>query len=141
MRPPQSADRGSATIYVLTCSSLLLVVAIAVTVRTTAVVARHRAEAAADLAALAAASMIGIAANAGEICAAAPSIAAANGGRVRSCTPAIDPDGRSGSVTVRVSVAVRLPILGTVPATATARAGRVPATSLVSLTAGRPPPS
>jgi secretion/DNA translocation related TadE-like protein len=121
----QWADHGSATIWVLACASLVLVVAIALTVRTTSVVARHHAESAADFAALAAASEIGIVATPREVCAAAPPIAAANGGKLLGCIPTIDPDGRSGSVTVRVSVAVRLPVLGTVPATATARAGRL----------------
>ena len=53
-------DRGSATIWVLACCALLLVVGRSSALRTAAVLARHRAEGAADLAALAAAGRIGV---------------------------------------------------------------------------------
>ncbi len=99
----------------------------AVTVRTTAVVARHRAESAADLAALAAAAAIGVADDSEAVCAAAGPIAEANGASLASCAPAIDADGRTGSVTVRVTVLAHLPGWGAVRPSATARAGRLQA--------------
>lgn len=73
-----------------------------------AVTARHRADAAADLAALAAV-------DSGEGCPAADRIARANGAQMRSCTPGAD-----GSVTVIVTV--QASALGRT-AQATARAG------------------
>ena len=54
------ADRGSASIWVLACAALLLVVAATVAIRASATLARHRAESAADEAALAAAAQIGV---------------------------------------------------------------------------------
>lgn len=123
-------DRGSASIWVLACSALVLVIGVIGAVRTSAVLARHRAESAADLAALAAAGQIGVSE---QMCAAARSIAAANGAHVLRCTPAVAADGRSGTVTVRVEVRVHLPVVGTRAAVASARAGRVS-------TAGAQPP-
>ncbi len=123
MRRPVGDDRGSATIWVLACSVLVVAVALAVTLRACAVLARHRAETAADLAALAAAGRIGVADGA---CAAAGPIAAANGATLLSCRVELAPDGRSGTVDVRVSVPVRLPVAGAGRAAASARAGRLP---------------
>lgn len=117
-------ERGSATIWVLSCCVLLLVVAGVATVRGLAVVARHRAEASADLAALAAAGRIGVA---DDGCAVAARIAARNGARLVSCQLSSGPDGRSGTVLVRVEYRVRLPIVGGKEVTATARAARLPA--------------
>ena len=110
---------------------LFLAVAMGVIVRTTAVVARHRAESAADLAALAAAAAIGIVPDNNMVCLTAGPIAAANGSRLVSCVPSVAADGRNGTVTVRVVVNTRLPILGTASATATARAGRLPTKTTV----------
>jgi secretion/DNA translocation related TadE-like protein len=90
--------------------------------RTEAVLARHRAESAADLAALAAAGRIGVGT---DYCAAARRIASADGAVLDRCLPALDPDGRSGTVTVRVRANVHLPVVGTRTVTATARAGRL----------------
>lgn len=114
-------ERGSASIWVIACCGLLLAVAFASTLRTAAVVARHRAESAADLAALAAAAQIGVS---GEICPAAGLIASANGAAVLGCAPVLAPSGRSGTVTVRLSVHVRLPVVGSRHVIASARAGR-----------------
>ena len=116
------ADAGSASIWVLSCAALLLVVAAAGVVRAAALVARHRAESAADLAALAAAGRIGVSES---ICPAAAAVAAANGARMRSCTPALAPDGRSGSVVTTVGLSVSLPIVGRREVVASARAGRL----------------
>jgi secretion/DNA translocation related TadE-like protein len=114
-------DRGSASIWVVSGCALLMALAFAGMVRTEAVLARHRAESAADLAALAAAGRIGIGPG---ICSAAVRIAAANGAVVRHCAPALDPGERSGTVTVRLSLRVRLPVVGTREVVASARAGR-----------------
>jgi secretion/DNA translocation related TadE-like protein len=120
---PRRRDRGAAVIWVLACGAVLMVFAVAVAVRTSAVFARHRAEAAADLAALAAAGQIGV----GDApCAAAAAIAQRNAAVVGSCAVALDPDGRSGTVIVRVVTHVRLPLVGTQLVTASARAGRLP---------------
>ena len=115
------SDRGSAAIWVLACGAVVLAVAAVVVVRTLAVLARHRAESAADLAALAAAGRIGVG---GRPCAAARAVAAADDAVVRVCTVALDPSGRSGTVRVQVSVRVDLPVIGAGQAQgARARAG------------------
>ena len=114
-------DRGSASIWLLACCALLLAVAFAGTVRAAAVVVRHRAESAADLAALAAAGQIGVSAG---VCAAAARIAAANGATVLRCRPVLASSGRSGSVTVWLTMRVRLPVVGSREVVASARAGR-----------------
>ena len=117
-------DRGSATLWVIGCIALLLVVAEVATVRTAAVVARHRAESAADLAALAAAQHIGID---DGLCAAAARVALANGARLQGCAPQLAADGRSGTVVARVVLSVHLPVAGSRQVVASARAGRLPA--------------
>jgi secretion/DNA translocation related TadE-like protein len=114
-------ETGSASIWVLSCAALLLLVASIGVLRAAAIVARHRAESAADLAALAAAGRIGIST---DICPAAAAVAARNGAALRSCTTELMPDGRSGSVTVRVSLRVSLPVVGAREIRASARAGR-----------------
>ena len=101
----------------------MLAVAAVVVVRSLAVLARHRAEAAADLAALAAAGRIG---TGGDPCAAARQVAAADRATLRTCTLTLDPDGRSGTVRVVVAMRVDLPIAGAGTATARARAARLP---------------
>ncbi len=109
--------------WVLACCVLLLVVAGVVTIRMLAVLARHRAESAADLAALAAAGRIGVGA---DECLAARKVALADGARVSVCRLSLDADGRSGSVQVRVQADVHLPVVGTRTIDASARAGRLP---------------
>jgi secretion/DNA translocation related TadE-like protein len=116
-------DRGSATLWVLAASALLLTVAVVVLVRTLAVLARHRVEAAADFAALAAAGQIGVS---DAICPAAKRLAAANGAQLVACVPTLAPDGRAGTVTVRVLGYADLPLVGRRPVIASARAGRLP---------------
>jgi secretion/DNA translocation related TadE-like protein len=119
-RPDRVA--GSASIWVLSCAALLLVVATAGVLAADAVLARHRAESAADLAALAAAGRIGLDP---DVCPAAAAVAASNGAALRSCSAALAPDGRSGTVTARVSVRVSLPLVGARQVIASARAGRL----------------
>ncbi len=132
MRCGRRGARGSATIWVLGCCVLLLTIGTVAMVRGLAVLARHRAESSADLAALAAAGRIGIATNG---CAVAADIAIRNGTRLVACTVIVngsdgsdgsDGSGRSGTVTVAVAEAVRLPLVGSVVVRATARAGRLP---------------
>jgi secretion/DNA translocation related TadE-like protein len=114
-------QRGSATIWVLaTCVLLLLLGAIA-TLRAAAVLARHRAEAAADVAALAAAGQLG---TGREPCAMAEWVARRNGATLDSCRVRADPAERGGVVDVVVSRAVRLPGIGVATVRASARAGR-----------------
>ena len=84
----------------------------------TAVTARHRAEAAADLAALAAAGRAVTGST--DPCAAAASIASANGAVLEACT--VD---AGAVVQLRVGVRVRLTPLGVRWAHANARAGPV----------------
>ena len=117
----QDEDAGSASVWVLAAASLLVLVAFVVTTRTEAVLARHRADAIADLTALAGAGQIGTTADA---CRVAQIVAAVNGAAVHSCVAAIGPGGRSGTVTVAVEVRADLPLLGSRVVRATARAGR-----------------
>lgn len=124
MTPGSRADRGSASVWVLACSALVLLIGVATSMRTAAVLARHRAESAADFAALAAAGRIGVG---GDGCAAAAALAAANGATLVRCRANLEPDGRTGTVDVTVSLAVRLPVLGAERVVATARAGRLAA--------------
>jgi len=114
-------DRGSATIWVLGACVLVALAGSAAMLRTEAVLARHRVESAADLAALAAAGRIGVGT---DYCAAARRIASADGAVLDHCVPALDAGGRSGTVTVRVRASVHLPVVGTRSVTATALAGR-----------------
>jgi secretion/DNA translocation related TadE-like protein len=109
-------------VWVLAACVLLGLAGSAAVLRTEAVLARHRAESAADLAALAAAGRIGIDS---DSCAAARAIATADGAVADRCVTDLDPDGRSGTVTVRVRVRVRLPVVGARTIVATARAGRL----------------
>jgi secretion/DNA translocation related TadE-like protein len=123
-------DRGSATIWLLTCSTLVLLLALVVAIRAAAALARHEAETAADLAALAAAGRIGYVGDAAGICAAAEAIVTANGGLLLACSAALQPDGLAGTVSVRAAVSARLPVVGHVRASASARAARLSAGSI-----------
>jgi secretion/DNA translocation related TadE-like protein len=117
-----SAERGSATVWVLTLSGVVALVGLAAVLVGVAVGARHRAAAAADFAALAAATQAvqGLA----DGCSRAAEIAAANGAELTACT--IGPD---GVAQVAVSVPVELGRLGSHSATARARAGPAPSGS------------
>jgi secretion/DNA translocation related TadE-like protein len=113
-------ERGSATVWVLALAGVLAAVGVAVVLVAVALVARHRAGAAADLAALAAAGH----AVTGDpaVCAAAAEVARRNGARLSSCAP-----GDGATVSVTVTVPVRLGRLGLFTATGRARAGPVAA--------------
>jgi len=114
-----TGDRGSATVWVMALSAVLAVVGAAVVLVGAATVARHRAEAAADLAALAAAGR----AAAGDpgACGLAEEVTQANAATLVSCSVGTD-----AIVELRVSVPVHLGRLGTWAAKARARAGPVP---------------
>jgi secretion/DNA translocation related TadE-like protein len=115
-----TGERGSATVWVLALAGLLAVLAAAVVLVGAAVVARHRATTAADLAALAAAgrAVVGDA----DACAAARRIARADDAELESCTV-----GTGTVAEVHVRVPVRLGPLGLAGARARARAGPVAA--------------
>jgi secretion/DNA translocation related TadE-like protein len=122
-------QRGSATVWVLALSGVLAAVGLAAVLVGAAVVARHRATAAADLSALAAA---GRAVAGGDACGTAAEIAGANAADLMACGV-----GEGSVVDVEVSVTVRLGRLGVFSATAAARAGPVPPGDDVGATAAR----
>lgn len=122
-RPPAVAgrtDEGSATIWVLAASGLLVAVAYAVMLLASVQATRQRAEAAADLAALAGAQA---GARGADACSAARSVAAADGAELETCAVL-------GAV-VAVTAAARLPpalsSVGGGWVRSRARAGPVPA--------------
>lgn len=87
---------GSASMLVLTMVGVLTFVCLALLLCSSLVVSHRRTQAAADLAALAAASSLG---DGTDPCAAAASVATANGARLATCEPTT-----SGDVTVRVAL-------------------------------------
>lgn len=97
-----SADRGSSSVYVLTAAAVVLLAGMAATVVGSAVVARHRAGAAADLGALAAAASAQQ--GSGSACAVAQRVVRANGARLAGC--------RQVGADVLVTAAVAPTILG-----------------------------
>jgi secretion/DNA translocation related TadE-like protein len=108
------ADAGVATVLAVVCLVSLLVVTGAVVQFGAAMLARHRAEVAADLAALAAASVL--LGGRDRACAAAETYARSNGAQLLSC--------EQDSLDVRLQVRVRVragPLVGS--AVGRARAG------------------
>jgi secretion/DNA translocation related TadE-like protein len=99
------------------------VVAGVAVLRGTATLARHRAETAADAAALAAAGQIGVS---DDPCHRAAQIAAANRADLRNCRLNLTEDGRSGQVRVTVEFSISLPMVGLNTVLARARAERAP---------------
>lgn len=88
----RSADRGSATLWTIAVALVIMLSTAAVLLIAIAVSARHRAATAADLSALAAASVLASAQVAGittssteQACQAARDIADANGARLSDC--------------------------------------------------------
>ncbi len=116
-------ERGSATIWVVACLGLIGAVAFVATVQAAAILSRHRAETAADLAALAAAGQIGVA---GDPCGEAKLLASANDALVTACDANLAEDGLSGDVRVQVARDVHLPVVGVRHVTARAHAQREP---------------
>ncbi|GGL36740.1 Rv3654c family TadE-like protein [Planomonospora parontospora] len=118
---PRAADRrerGSATVWTVAVMAVLFALAVTVVLTGTARVARHRAQSAADLGALAAARLVFT--EPGRGCAEAASLAAANGARLLRCSTGTD-----GIVDVQVAVGFSLPVAGDREASARARAGPV----------------
>lgn len=101
----QRAQRGAGTVLVLAVVLVVMVVVQAVAVLAAGQTARHRAAAAADLAALAGAQRLSF--GAGDPCADAGRIARANGAALRDCVV----DGTEVEVQVRVEVTSALPWL------------------------------
>lgn len=93
----ETGDRGGATVFAVACAGVLLLLGAALGVVAAIVVAHRTAQGAADLAALAAAGVIG-AGGAGDPCARAVQVASANGARLTACTVA----GRDVGVVVEV---------------------------------------
>ena len=117
------SDSGAATVWMLGLGAVIIAVALATVARGSAVLARHRLERAADLAALAAAEQIG---RVGQPCAAASRIADENGARLISCTVRLDSSGRSGTVAVVLAGTLHLPLVGARTLSARAKAARHP---------------
>lgn len=118
-----SGDRGAASVWVLGCCVLVVLAATVGSIRTLAVLARHRAEMAGDLAALAAAASFG---TGRPPCGAARAVARENGARLATCHIRAGPDGRTGVAAVVVALRVSLPLVGGGAVRASARAERFP---------------
>ncbi|MBO4271342.1 Rv3654c family TadE-like protein [Microbispora triticiradicis] len=114
-------ERGSATIWSITLMAVVWLAAMVVVQVGLARVARHRAQSAADLAALGAARWT--LAVPGKACGRAQVIAVANHASLRSCALS------EGVVEVAVSVRFEVPLLGTATAVASATAGPAGATA------------
>ena len=115
-------DRGSATVWLAGLAALIVLMALAALLQGSAVIARHRAASAADLAALAAALRVPDGAVAA--CAAASEIALRNGGSLTRCAVSGD------DVEVEVTRPLVLGTLGSWAATARALAGPVDRTGV-----------
>jgi secretion/DNA translocation related TadE-like protein len=113
-RRPQD-ERGSATVVMLGVITSVLMLTISALFLASAVLASHRARAAADLAALAAAGVLMRGEPAQGACETAAQVAALNHGRVQECI--------ASGASVRLSVAVAAGIKGVGVATARSRAG------------------
>jgi secretion/DNA translocation related TadE-like protein len=116
-------ERGAATILVLAALGVVLVLLVAGLALGSAVVATHRARAAADLGALAAAQALQQGVSAAAACAVGSSVTARNGARPAGCAVRAD-----GSVICSATTSPSLILPGTSPGTttATARAGPSP---------------
>jgi secretion/DNA translocation related TadE-like protein len=110
-------DRGSVTIWAMGLAGVIWLGSSAAVLYGTAVAGRHRAETAADLAALAAA--VHVPDGTERACAVGARIAVRNRGSLRSCRVIGD------DVEVAVSTRVRFGGLGVLAAVARARAGPV----------------
>lgn len=120
-RFPTVSDDGSGSVLVLALVAVLCTGIVLLALLGGAAAARHRAQTAADLAALAAADVL-LGRRPGSPCATAGQVATANGARVRVCSEQAD-----GTVVVAVEVATDGVLAGLGPAGATARAGAQPA--------------
>ncbi|SDO90845.1 helicase/secretion neighborhood TadE-like protein [Klenkia soli] len=119
VRGADRGERGSATVWTVALAAVLALVGAATVLVGAAVVARHRAGAAADLAALAVAGRAVLGDPAA--CDTGRAVAQANGADLTSCT--VGPD---AVVAVEVAVPVQLGPVGVTQAAGRARAGPVP---------------
>jgi secretion/DNA translocation related TadE-like protein len=120
-----TGDRGSSTVWiVIACLVTWAVATLALSIGG-AVVARHRAESAADLAALAGARSV--ATGIGDACTEAEQVAAAMGARVVACERLADGSLQVVAETALPRLLARWPDLP--PARAVARAGVEPSTA------------
>jgi secretion/DNA translocation related TadE-like protein len=135
-----ATERGSATIWLLGFSALVLAISCVAVLQTLAVLARHRADAVADLAALAGAQRIGLGT---DPCAAARRVAGENSATLTACSTSLDPAGRTGTIAIRLHSEVSLPLVGHRWVTARARAGRLAGQPVATPPAptGRSPPA
>lgn len=117
-------ERGSATVLAVAGTGALLLCLVGGLAVTSAVHAGHRARAAADLAALAAASALQQGVPADSACLRGRAVAAANGADLRSCAAASDGSVEIG-VTVPLPLALPTPVVRG-EARARARAGPRP---------------
>ncbi|NMM24754.1 MAG: pilus assembly protein TadE [Phycicoccus sp.] len=108
-------DRGSVTVVMLGVIGAVLLLTISGLVLASAVLASHRARAAADLAALAVSGMLMRGEPAGAACAAGAEVASVNHAKLQQCITA--------ATDVRLSVVVNAGIKGVGVATARSRAG------------------
>lgn len=113
-------DRGSGTVAVLGVVGVLLAMTVGALTVVSAVVASHRAQSAADLAALAVGAALVVGEGSGVACGRGVAVAARNGGSVTSCQAAPD---------LSVELVVNVPATMTRLGAATARARAGPATS------------
>ncbi|GAA3164611.1 hypothetical protein GCM10010466_64410 [Planomonospora alba] len=111
-------ERGSATIWVIGVVAVLFTAVAAVVFAGTVRVARHRAQTAADLGALAAARLVF--SDPGRACARAAPLVAENGAGLVGCSASGD-----GIVAVQVAVRFSLPVMRSGEVRARARAGPV----------------
>jgi secretion/DNA translocation related TadE-like protein len=118
-QPVIRSERGGMTILAVAAIAVVVVLLTGALAVASAVHASHRARAAADLAALAAATRWQAGALPGEACSQASAVAVANGAELMACGPVAD-----GSVTVEARVAARWPAVGA--ARVKARAGPGP---------------
>jgi secretion/DNA translocation related TadE-like protein len=114
-----ASGRGSATVWLLCCCGVVSLTGGAGVVLGAGLVARHRAEAAADLSALAGAALV-LDGRAGDACDQAARVARAQGSRLLSCRVS------AASVTVVAATTVPDGLLRLPPARARARAGAAP---------------
>jgi secretion/DNA translocation related TadE-like protein len=111
-------DRGSVSVVMFGVVSAVLIMTVSGLLLASAVVASHRARAAADLAALAAAGVLMRGEPVNEACQFATQVAAANHGRMTVCI--------ASGMEVRLTVAVPAALRGVGIATARSRAGPDP---------------
>lgn len=111
------SERGGATVLSVAVIGVLMLTTVGGLGLASAVEAAHRARAAADLGALAAAGELQRSGSLGAACSAAAVLVARNGARLTGCGVSDD-----GSVTVDVAAAVRLRVAGIGGAEAVARA-------------------